>query len=450
MGTMFKVKKWFLLTLVTIALLPGQAMADVELKELGSMFDKVSVGFESHFFYMANSNTYFGSDALGDKDYNWAENATKLRLTVAKDLGWSNVEAQAGLVGMATIGEDHYAARKDVSKVDLSQAWIKFGNIGKSPFSLTVGRQDVLIEKGFVVKSGNWSPAAATWIAPINSFPFALRLDGDFGDLSTTAFWARSENHIDVFTPDQYEKQGVEVAGLNLHYDISEQASVYGGYYYKYDTNDVAGDAQTSINSFDAGFDVSLNALQLEGEFVYQTGDIDQAMGPEVDHKAMAGFAAATYRFDSSSQPFVKLSAMHFSGDDDPNDDENNLYDPIFSTGFTDWNRWIIGEIVGDHHLNPNGNKTSYVAEVGFSPNEWMIVTFACLRHYLNEKNFHGVDLNDKHFADEFFINNDYFISDNLYLQTSIGAALPGDAAEEYWGDDKTSYQAWAYMIFGF
>ncbi len=443
-------KKGLVLALLLVVFSPGWSLADIQFNELDKVFDKVSLGMEAHFFYMANKNTYFGSDAMGEKDYNWAEQATKLRLTVGKNLGWTDLEAQVGSIFSVTAGEDHYAAHKDETDVSLNQAWLKFKDLGKSPFDLTIGQQDIKLEKNFLIGAGNWGPGAATWISTDNSFPFAVRLDGDFGNFNSTAFWARSKNYIDVYSPGQYSKQGVEIAGFNLHYNFSETAYLYGGYYYKSDTEgNEDNDAQSYINNLDIGIDVSLGGFQFESELVYQIGDIELADGSELDQEALGGFAALTYRFPVAYKPFVRMSTMYFSGDKDPDDDKIELFDPVFS-GFVGWNRWITGEIVGDHHLSPNGNKTSYIGEIGFNPTENITMTFAYLKHYLSEKNYFGSAVTSAHYADEFFLNNDFAISDNLYLQVSLGLATPGEAAKQIWQEDETSYQGWTYLIFYF
>ena len=79
---------------------------------------------------------------------------------------------------MSTINADVYGAADDESQADLNEGYLTFKKINQSPFDIKVGRQNIFIEKLFIV--GDATPEdAAIWISAYRSFPFAVRVDGD-------------------------------------------------------------------------------------------------------------------------------------------------------------------------------------------------------------------------------------------------------------------------------
>ena len=100
---------------------------------------------------------------------------------------------------------------------------------------------------------------------------------------------------------------------------------------------------ESDTNTYDIGLDFSLFGLQLEGEFALQDGDTGIS---GVDRDAYAYFGSAIYRFETPLAPYLRGMYVAFSGDD-PDTEELEEYDPMFFD-FMSWNRWIIGELVGE------------------------------------------------------------------------------------------------------
>lgn len=446
------------LGLMLLAMVPGQLVfADVEFKELPNVLDKASLGFDLHLFYRFDNNPYFGVDIPGDdsNDSNFGEILSKLRFTAEKNVDWTTLEAQFAPVYLSTIDQDVYGLAKDTSDLDVDQAWLKFNKLFNGPIDLTMGRQDIEIEKQFLIGIGQ-AQKSANWLVFNKSFPFGVRLDGDFGCLRTNVFWARSNDYWQKF--DEGSKDDVEVAGINLHYNITENAYVYGGYYRKIDNSDLlipgyspGGQdllAENQTNAWDIGFDIPFGGLQLEAEFVYQTGDAGILGGIERDRDAFGGFGSIAYRFPVALSPFIRGTYIYFSGDEDLEDADADDYDPMFY-GFGDWNRWVVGELTGEIHL-PNSNKKVIIAEAGFSPVPTMDVKLMYLNHKLDENHWLNYATTSDKWADEVNLLTDYQVNDHLLAHLGLGYVEPDDAAKEIFGDDQEAVFAQLWLSFSY
>ena len=174
--------------------------------------------------------------------------------------------------------------------------------------------------------SGDANPEdAAIWISAHKSFPFAVRIDGNFGKLKTLAFWADTELYSQQ--GDQRElgkrgKEGVSFAGINMHYDFSDTAYLYGEYYRKIDESNITFTSfspggkdlfsENNTNALDIGFDATVESFHFAGEFVYQLGDAGRLGGQELNRDAYAGFAQARYNFNHSKKTLSKTHVRVF------------------------------------------------------------------------------------------------------------------------------------------
>ena len=252
--------QFLLLLFFAIASPADQANAEIELDLFPNTFDTFSVAGQFHVFFRHDSNPSFGAavDSRGRTETTFGETVAKLGFTFEKKLQWTELEGRVSRILMSTINADVYGAADDESQADLNEGYLIFKKINQSPFDIKVGRQNIFIEKSFI--SGDANPEdAAIWISAHKSFPFAVRIDGNFGKLKTLAFWADTELYSQQ--GDQRElgkrgKEGVSFAGINMHYDFSDTAYLYGGYYRKIDESNI------TFTSFSpGGKDNNLKAL---------------------------------------------------------------------------------------------------------------------------------------------------------------------------------------------
>ncbi len=430
-------KAGFLLALLFLGVCcAAPASADIEFGKIGEAFDSFTIGGEIDLFYRYDSNPWFGSKAAWDDDTtSYGEIFSRLRVTAAKNIGWTTLSGQLAGYFADTIGKDFYGLYDNEQQTGLDQAWLKFAKIGGTPVDLTLGRQDIKLEKWFVIADGE-DQGAANWLYYHSSFPFAARLDGEFGAFKGTLFYAMAGDYVkdwtDLASRDYDPEDNVSVYGVNLHYDFTENMFVYGGVFQKNEDDEPDSMLENDTLTYDLGFDVTFAGLQLEAEGTLQRGDTGMS---GVDRDAYAYFGSATYRFDVAMAPYLRAMYVFFSGDD-PDTRDWEEYDPMFFD-FQSWNRWIIGELVGEAQL-PNQNKKNLILEAGFSPIEPMVASLMYIQHRLDDENSAGLSSDD--WADEWNLFVDYPISDNLFASLGLGYVTPGDAAEEALGDDDAFF----------
>jgi hypothetical protein len=68
----------------------------------------------------------------------------------------------------------------------------------------------------------------------------------------------------------------------------------------------------------------------------------------------------------------------------------------------------------------------------------------------LEEKNYFGTAVSERDFADEVNLYVDWTVNDNVSVGGLYGVALPGDAAEEVFGDDEPFHLFQIYAIVTF
>lgn len=443
---------------ILVACLSGvsNAQADVKIEELSTVVDEFTVGMEVHVFYRIDDNPYFGAEKFpdGDDSTNWAEIAARTCFTAKKNIGWTELSAQLAPVYLSTIDQDVFGVYKNTDSLEVDRAWLKFSDLLGS-FDVTVGMQDIDFEKMLLVSIAR-SQDAALWLPIHDSWPFAVRLDGEIGPVKATAFWGKTKDYVaggGGFGPPH--KDDIEGAGLNVHYDLDEGKYVYGGVVMKMDNGSQSGRAEQNTQVFNMGFDMTFGAISIEGEIAYQTGDVKLLSGVELDRDAFGGVIRAMYKFPVKFDPYIKLHYIYLPGDSDSTDGDMEEWDPMF-WGFPRWNYQVIGELVGEAHLIiPNANKNDWIVEVGFTPVMPCFVSLSYINHNLDE-NYVSlgegafIPVSDDHWADEFNLFVDLPVHDNLFMHLGLGYVIPGDAAEEYLGSDNDAVFAQVWIRYSF
>jgi hypothetical protein len=423
---------------ICAALLAPGARADVEVADLPKALDSFKVGVELNAFYRADSKPFFGGErktAAGKEidDDHWGEVFSKMRFTAGKKFGWSEGSAQFGLFYAQTVDQDGYGLAKDTNQLGVDQAWISLAKLFGSPIEVKIGRQDIQIEKWFLIAQGD-TQDAANWLFYHYSFPMAAVVNADLSPVKATAFWARPGIAPDGTLAKLDGTGDVDLLGVNLHYDIVKDTYVYAGVYH---TIDNSLDLPNNLTTWDVGGQVKpFEAITLEGEVAAERGDKDGA-----DRKGLAWWASGTYTLPVVYTPYVRGTYVFYSGDKDPNDDTFDAFEPMYSS-FIGWNRWVQGEQTGELWLGRTNKKVA-IAEVGFNPLPPMIVSLHYLNHRIDQTASFGTH-SDK-WGDELNLFMDYQMNDQLFLHLGTGMVKPGEAAKEVTGNDKNAYfgQMW-------
>ncbi len=436
-----------ILSIIGTGILPCQA--DVSISQLENVFDDFLLGGDIQMIYRVDSKPYFGAK-IGDTDdsnSHYSELLGKLRLTAGKETGWGKMEAQFAPAFVSTIGQDFYGVANNAEDVKIDQAWLKFGRIANGPLSLTVGSQNIKIEKQFLVGDGQ-GQEAALWIQGIDSFPFAIVADGDFGLFKPTLYYAQSKNYSQTWEG----KDDVDVFGINFHVDIKDDTFVYGGFVQKIDNSADDGFNEQDTGAIYGGFDLAMGGFQVEGEAAWQFGDVSFLSGEKKDRKALAWNLRAKYTLPVRHSPYLRLHYVFYEGDD-LNDDDIQEFDPMFG-GFADWNYTIIGEITGEAQL-PAINRKSSIFEIGAAPTETTLLQAMYIVHKLDKPyaamgSLNPVPVSSRNWADEVNLVFTWSASDNLLVFLLGGLATPGDAAKEFYGSNDTAVFGQTWLMYTF
>ncbi|MCG8473021.1 MAG: hypothetical protein MI742_14370 [Desulfobacterales bacterium] len=342
--------------------------------------------------------------------------------------------------GIMKNGENVYAeyAGKDKhpSNRGFDQAWVKLSQAAGLPVDITLGRQDIFIEKGFLIGiSGD--AANGIWFGGPESFSMALRLDGSLGGVDWTGFCARSDNYRDAL------EDNVKTMGLNLHYNVTESAYLYGGIYQK-DEPRVGKSGSTQIDTYEndtltynLGGEVGVGPVVLEGELALQRGDIVDKDRKKMERDSKAYWVSGTYYTEMPMAPYLRLMYQSYSGDG-----VSGTYDSLHS-GVSGWNRFFTGELVGECQMI-NSNRENIVVEMGLFPSETSMVTLSYINHRKEESQ------GSKNWADEINLFWDGTIKENITLHLGTGYAIARGAAKKEYGASDDAIFAQMQVAYSF
>lgn len=301
--------------------------------------------------------------------------------------------------------------------------------LGEDAIDVSYGRQEFQVGDGFLILDGNAEQLddGAYWLAPRRAFQQAglLRLNTD--PLRADLFYLQADD-------DQDE---TELAGLNLE-TVREGLGTFGLTYFRV----VDSGTPDNVGPRD-GMDVvslrvnelrlaALPELALWGEYVSEQGG-----GRDGDFDASGWYLEAQYSLDALPwSPRVGYRYSRFSGDADPDDDLRRDFEPFFYGWSRGWGTWIQGEVVGEYLLF-NSNQATHMLQIAASPSEAIEVGVLGFRFSLEEKNYYGTPVSDRHFADELNLYLDWQISEQVSLSAAYGIAFPGRAARELFGDER-------------
>ncbi|MCX5642814.1 MAG: alginate export family protein [Candidatus Omnitrophica bacterium] len=271
---------------------------------------------------------FIGTDI--DKNQAWAMTATRIwvgaeltdnvsaviRLINEKDWGNSIIQTAAGAAGIVGL------PLNTSQSVDIDLAYIKMKDLFFPGFTATLGRQEILLGKGFVVGNANGLAAAATANTAIRAADLTTRkafdawkLDLEAGTvpLTFTLFDAKIlEENASVWQTQLglaplFTGIDANLMGLNVAYKL-DNATIEG---YVLDLNA----RKANVDIFTYGLRVDHNVLAMPGfnynlEAALQNGDLTAA----ISQNAWAGNADISYTFQNPMQPKIGGSWFYATG----------------------------------------------------------------------------------------------------------------------------------------
>ncbi len=206
----------------------------------------------------------------------------------------------------------------------LDLAYVQMKEIFYSPLTLTIGRQDLVFGRGFIV---GWNPQdpsttiQADEFTQIQSFD-AVRATLDFAPWTLDFVFSKiNENSHDP-------EDDRDLWGTNVNYKFAEYNAVAEGYFWsEVDRHTLAtanaagnGDSRTNDTHTIGGrvqFD-PISQITLGGELAYQFGDYRAATGSaERDRSAWGMDIFGEYRWDYVWKPMLGIQYVHLSGETD-------------------------------------------------------------------------------------------------------------------------------------
>lgn len=292
---------------------------------------------------------------------------------------------------------------------------------------LSYGRQEFHVGDGFLIWDGNLDQfdKGALWLTPRLSFERAGLVRIATHPVRGDLFYLRSDA----------DQDNTELAGANLEY-VEEGVGTLGlMYFHIFASTPTIFGPRAGMNLID----LRVNEARLPfapnwsfwGEYVLETGN-----GPDGRIDANGWYVEADYTHSNWSwSPKLSYRYAFFSGDK-IGDTTRRGFDPLFYGFSRGWGTWFQGEITGEYLLF-NSNQINHKVHVELNPSEHLAFGAIYYKFWLDQKNYFGTPVSDNEFDDEFNLYANWVISDQVSLSVVYGAAFPGPAARQAFGDDK-------------
>ncbi|MBA1204313.1 alginate export family protein [Pseudomonas capeferrum] len=292
-----------------------------------------------------------------------------------------------------------------------------FPSLGKDALTLSGGRQNFMIDNGFLIGDGHADQGkdAAAWIGPRTAFKNTLVAQLDTGKIHADVFDLTA--NADLEYADY--KENLRLRGGNFEWRDS-LGTLGATYYHTLDADNASRDGVDVYDVRAKGTPfTALPQVSLAGEYVWQKGG-------DADKSAHGWYAQASYAFtDVPWTPTLTYRRTQYSDD----------YDPMTYGYGGEYGTWYQGEIVGEYMLF-NSNVNIDLLKLALQPRENIGFGVMGYRFRL-DKAPEGVTSRD--FANEVDVYANWTVTPSLTVSAVYGVALPGDAAKQIYGDNNRS-----------
>ncbi|AVD90064.1 hypothetical protein D3C76_535680 [compost metagenome] len=292
-----------------------------------------------------------------------------------------------------------------------------FPSLGKDALTLSGGRQNFMIDNGFLIGDGHADQGkdAAAWIGPRTAFKNTLIAQLDTGKIHADVFDLTASADLEYAD----YKENLRLRGGNFEWRDS-LGTLGATYYHTLDADNAARDGVDVYDVRAKGTPfTALPQVSLAGEYVWQKGG-------DADKSAHGWYAQASYAFtDVPWTPTLTYRRTQYSDD----------YDPMTYGYGGEYGTWYQGEIVGEYMLF-NSNVNIDLLKLALQPRENIDFGVMGYRFRL-DKAPEGVTSRD--FANELDVYVNWTVTPSLTVSAVYGMALPGDAAKQIYGDNNRS-----------
>lgn len=341
----------------------------------------------------------------------------------------------ASVIGTHTYGDGDAAGLTrdgdgDVSLEDL------YAGVRRDNWSFTAGRQGFVVGNGFIVADGHLGmfSEGAYWADPRVAFRDTAILRYGSGALSSQLFTLRTDSHLG----------DTRMTGVNL--DVALPAGKPGLMYLHVDDVDPKVNAVAPREGMSL-YDVRILGIKFPG-IADLTMDaeyaIEKGSGKGVDYDASAWYARADYQFTGLPlKPTLTYRYAVFSGDDDMSDNTRKSWEPL-SKGYMERGAWVIGDITGNYLLNDSNERVG-MWKLASQLTPQVGIGGAYYQFALDKKNYLGMAVTDRDFADESSLFVDWTPVASIYASLSYNWVKPNAAAKQTLGDD--TFSAWQLYL---
>ncbi|AVD89985.1 alginate export family protein [Pseudomonas sp. SWI44] len=329
-------------------------------------------------------------------------------------------------VGAMTRGGSDAAGltHDDPERISLEQAYVGwksadlFPSLGKDAITLSAGRQNFMIDNGFLIGDGHTDQGkdGAAWIGPRTAFSNTLIAQLNTGKVHADLFDLRANANIDYLD----YKEHLRLRGANLEWRDT-WGTLGATYYHTLDTDNAARNGVDVYDLRAKGTPFSaVPQFTLAGEYVWERGGDD--------HKTAHGwYAQGNYAFtDLPWTPTVSYRRTQYSDD----------YDPMTYGYGGEYGTWYQGEIVGEYMLF-NTNLDIDMLKLALQPQKELGLGLIGYHYRLENASTNGVTSRD--FGNEVDLYANWTVTPTVTLSALYGMALPGDAAKQMYGDNNRS-----------
>jgi len=434
---------------------------------------KPTMRWDTVFFVESDAWAGSSKQILGHRATGWNEIGVVPGVDGQMSLGdWGTLDGR--LSGVFTTTQIHIDAAgsnqnslgqiTSPAKITLEDFYVRWSSgelvssLGKDAIQLSIGSQKYQLGPaakdnlgaGFLIYNGgtDGGKRGGYWLGLRNAFQLAGIARVKTGNFLGEAVY---------LTPNQLGEDFTDtsLAGVNLEYDFGpcldrDFAKLGVSYFNVYESPNPRRDG---LNVVDVRVDVaplhSLPGLRFTGEMVKENN------GRQND--SWGAWGELGYDFGANEvpySPYLSYRIVHFTGDDQIGD--NDSFDPLFY-GFSDWNYWYLGEIVGEW-VAGNANINTYILRMRANPVKSVTTQLFWLYYRLEQKVSNFIppggrppanpmvgNITDKSLAHELNFTIDWQVNDHLLLSTVGSVLIPLKGAKEFFGRGETWGQ---WMIF--
>ena len=433
-------RSFIILVFCTLIGLSSEIWAQVGAEE------KTETGFDWYLdiavaTFLGN-NSYFGESVsfTGANTDDWSEAVVELGLKGHTSLGKGTFFGEfSGLVSK-TWGDDASGLTVGLDRTheaDIEQAHIgwrsgsTFSSLDSDALTFKVGSVDYVVGSGLLIADGTADGGyrGGWFLSGRTAFRRSFLTTLQSGAWKADGFYLQGEGRGDderVYAYGGNFEYGFKGAGLNtglLYFKVPDQRVNENSYRERVESLSLRGDWAATDN------------LGFAGEYVYQSRPGTHPGG---------WYLMGAYKWNGAPwTPELSYRYAAFDGDD-LSTPEDESFD-VAAYGFTDRGYWFQGEITGGYPLS-NSNLKSHMLRLQLFPNNNLVLNAIYYDFTLDQANVFGEPVGSTDWGDEVNMVADYAIADKWFLSGVFGWLVPGQAARNWTGGDKTWFYGMIYV----